>query len=142
MFKLFTWRRRRASSVRRLDGGAMPKWTKSRASIFPGFEFFAKSKETVMEISSAALSIGTTRIFKAHKGASHILYVQPGLEFPDNTEWHDAHGNPLLIAVVFIDGEAEVPKQLGRWLIDRGDAIAERPIRMLLRRATDRRVQA
>jgi hypothetical protein len=46
------------------------------------------------------------------------LYVQPGREFP-NSDWLDAEGAPRMFTVEFSAGVAEVPDNLGQYMIDR-----------------------
>ena len=50
------------------------------------------------------------------------LIVCPAKEGADSVEFRDASGEPLQIQVVFINGRAEVPNNLGRWMVDRGYA--------------------
>ena len=55
----------------------------------------------------------------------HTIYVTPGAdaaftkgEVP--AEWKDQEGKPLTITVKFIQGKAEVPKNLGEYMVERG----------------------
>lgn len=54
------------------------------------------------------------------------LFAQPGNEFPAS-DFMDANGKAILFSVVFSEGRAEVPDQLGQYLIDKGMA-AKSPI--------------
>jgi hypothetical protein len=45
------------------------------------------------------------------------LHVQPGIKI-DASEFKDMDGKPILISVQFKDGVADVPDNLGRFLID------------------------
>ena len=56
--------------------------------------------------------------------ASHTIFVQPGKEFPDNTDWNGAGGKAILFPIVFKRGVAEVPDNLGRYMIDKELAAA------------------
>lgn len=51
---------------------------------------------------------------------NHRLFVQPGVEYPDVSDWHEADGRPRLIEINFSFGCADVPDNLGRYLIDKG----------------------
>ena len=50
----------------------------------------------------------------------HTLFVQPGADHPIS-DWI-ADGKPRLFPVAFILGRADVPDNLGRYLIDQGYA--------------------
>ena len=56
----------------------------------------------------------------------HRLHVQPGREFP-NSDWLDAQGAPRMFTVEFRAGCAEVPDNLGQYMIDKGMA-AQSPL--------------
>jgi hypothetical protein len=49
--------------------------------------------------------------------ARHTVFVQPGRDFP-TTEWLDEDGRPHLFPVEFCAGSAEVPDNLGQYMID------------------------
>lgn len=55
-----------------------------------------------------------------HPGArgKSTTFVQPGVHHPVS-DWMDEAGNPRMFAVEFIEGVAEVPDNLGKYLIDR-----------------------
>lgn len=55
------------------------------------------------------------------EGARHTVFVQPGREFPV-AEWLDEDGKPRLFPVQFLSGRAEVPDNLGQYMIDQGQA--------------------
>lgn len=57
----------------------------------------------------------------------HVLRVQPGREH-DISEWKDKEGNPLLIEVVFKNGCADVPNNLGEYLLNTKQAARSRLI--------------
>lgn len=48
----------------------------------------------------------------------HVVHVQPGREFPIS-DWLDEDGKPRMIRVEFRAGCAEVPDNLGAYMIDR-----------------------
>lgn len=48
---------------------------------------------------------------------SHTLLVQPGVHYPVS-DWLDEAGKPRMYSVVFRSGRAEVPDNLGQYLID------------------------
>lgn len=50
--------------------------------------------------------------------ARHTVFVQPGREFPV-TDWLNEDGNARMFTVVFRGGRAEVPDNLGQYMIDR-----------------------
>lgn len=60
----------------------------------------------------------------------HTLFVAPAAE--DATarvaEWQDKDGNPKTISVQFKGGAAEVPDNLGRFLVEHGHALKSRPL--------------
>lgn len=58
----------------------------------------------------------------------HTLFVQPGTEYPVS-EWLADNRKARLIPVLFTHGRADVPDNLGRYLIDKGYA---RPSPLLL----------
>ncbi len=45
-------------------------------------------------------------------------FVQPGAEFP-NSDFLDAHGKPRMFSVEFVHGVAEVPDNLGAYMLDK-----------------------
>lgn len=47
----------------------------------------------------------------------HTIYVRPGVEHK-NSDFLKADGTPEQFAVVFREGVAEVPDNLGRYMID------------------------
>lgn len=51
----------------------------------------------------------------------HTVFVQPGTQFPVS-EWLDEDGKPRLFAVEFRAGCAEVPDNLGEYMIDQETA--------------------
>lgn len=56
---------------------------------------------------------------KENRGV-HTVFVQPGTEYPEVTDWHNEEGHAILLPVVFTDGVADVPSNLGQYLIDKG----------------------
>jgi hypothetical protein len=55
----------------------------------------------------------------------HHLMVQPARQSNDKSaDFLDAQGEPKLFNVEFVHGKAEVPDNLGRWMIDHGYAQA------------------
>lgn len=67
------------------------------------------------------------RIYKhAERELNTTVHVQPGKEFPDISDWKDEQGIPLLIPVQFTNGVAEVPSNLGRYMLDKGLAFRNR----------------
>jgi hypothetical protein len=50
----------------------------------------------------------------------HNVFIQPGVDFPENSEWYEADGRPKLFTVTFQNGVATVPKNLGRYMVDKG----------------------
>jgi len=49
---------------------------------------------------------------------SHTVYVQPGCEFPVS-DWMDDEGKPRMFSVAFRFGCAEVPDNLGGYMLDK-----------------------
>lgn len=45
-------------------------------------------------------------------------FVQPGTEFP-NSDFVDATGKPVMFSVEFVNGVAEVPDNLGTYMLDK-----------------------
>jgi hypothetical protein len=69
--------------------------------------------------------VKTVRVFRnGAREQNTTLFVQPGKDVKD-TGFLDADGNPLMISVQFKGGKADVPEQLGRWLLDKGYAARE-----------------
>ena len=60
------------------------------------------------------------RVFRPQDAAvsRQTVFVQPGREFP-NSDWLDEAGAPRMFAVEFRAGVAEVPDNLGQYMIDR-----------------------
>jgi hypothetical protein len=50
------------------------------------------------------------------------MYATPGAAHPETTDFLDANGKPVTMTIEFKDGVAEVPDNLGRFLIDTGVA--------------------
>jgi hypothetical protein len=48
------------------------------------------------------------------------MHIQPGAEYKDVSEWKDEIGHPIYMTIPFIDGEAKVKDNIGRYLIDKG----------------------
>ena len=53
----------------------------------------------------------------ARNSPKQLMFVQPGNEYP-NSEWIDEKGKPRLITVEFKFGKAEVPDNLGQYMLD------------------------
>lgn len=51
----------------------------------------------------------------------HRMFLCPGAD-SDSVEFRDESGKPRQYEVVFSNGRAEVPDNLGRWMIDHGHA--------------------
>ena len=47
------------------------------------------------------------------------VFVTPGSFYP-TTEWVDAAGKPVMFQAVFVHGVADVPDNLGQYMIDHG----------------------
>lgn len=58
----------------------------------------------------------------------HFLFVQPGVDHPETSEWFDSEGKPKLLQVVFEFGKADVIDNLGQYLIDKKYASKHRII--------------
>lgn len=60
------------------------------------------------------------KVYKQTKNISnHSLFVQPGIEHPENSNWIDSEKKPKMFTVTFKYGVAEVESGLGNYLIDR-----------------------
>jgi len=51
----------------------------------------------------------------------HNMFVEPGHEL-DGSNWKDKDGKVIQFKVEFVNGEADVPANLGRYLVNRGMA--------------------
>lgn len=70
--------------------------------------------------------VKTVRVYRnGPREQNATLFVQPGKDVKD-TGFLDAEGNALMISVQFKDGKADVPEQLGQWLLDKGYAARDR----------------
>ncbi len=49
----------------------------------------------------------------------HIVFIQPGNDYPIS-DWLDGDRRPRLFQIVFMAGVAEVPDNLGQYMIDKG----------------------
>lgn len=58
------------------------------------------------------------KIYRKHVGEKHRVFVQPGNDFPDNTDFVDGEGKPKMFTVEFVNGVAEVADNLGRYMVD------------------------
>ena len=56
------------------------------------------------------------------RGKRYTLYVKPGVTHPVS-DWMGDDGQPEQLAVQFIDGCADVPDNLGRYLLDHKHAV-------------------
>ncbi len=54
--------------------------------------------------------------------APYTIHIAPGAEAPEVSDFLHPDGIPKTISVVFENGRAEVPDNLGRYLIDKGYA--------------------
>jgi hypothetical protein len=55
-----------------------------------------------------------------HTSPNMLVLVQPGNEFPDNTDWKDKEGNKTMFPVQFKAGIADVAGNLGKYMLDKG----------------------
>jgi len=62
---------------------------------------------------------------KQSKGV-HRMFVEPGREL-DGSNWKDKDGKVIQFKVEFVEGKADVPANLGRYMVSRGMA-TESPI--------------
>lgn len=53
------------------------------------------------------------------KGKNFSLFLQPGREHPENSEWVEADGSPRSFTVQFIDGVADLDKGLAQYILDK-----------------------
>lgn len=56
------------------------------------------------------------------KEQNHTVFVTPAIDCTDVVEWKEDDGREKMFEVKFINGVAEVPKNLGKYLIDYGQA--------------------
>lgn len=56
---------------------------------------------------------------------SNTIYCSPNADGAQRNEWDNPDGTPRMIEVHFANGEAEVPDELGNYLVDKG--LAKRP---------------
>lgn len=61
------------------------------------------------------------KVYKPETRGRHRMFVQPG-NTHKVSDFMDANGKAKLITVEFFLGEADVPDNLGRYLIDQGMA--------------------
>lgn len=57
----------------------------------------------------------------------HEMFVTPARN-SDSVEFKDESGKPIMFSVLFEYGRAEVPQNLGRWMVDNEMAIVSRLI--------------
>lgn len=67
------------------------------------------------------------KVYYHGHGLKHRLFVQPGVDYPETSEWMeptDPKGNvkPKLLEIQFENGVANVSDNLGRYLIEKGHA--------------------
>src|SRR5579863_5782344 len=61
------------------------------------------------------------KVYNHGLNAKHVLYVQPAVDYPEApAEWKEADGRPKLFSIEFVRGVAEVDKNLGDYLIEKG----------------------
>lgn len=53
-------------------------------------------------------------------GSTTLVMVTPGTFHKDVSDWKDERGNPIRFDVMFRRGVAEVPSNLGNWMIENG----------------------
>lgn len=70
------------------------------------------------------------KVFLPGSRGLHRLYAMPGNVHPETTDFLGADGKPTLMTIEFKDGVAEVPDNLGRFLVDT-DAAKASPIILL-----------
>jgi hypothetical protein len=98
------------------------------------FERFGQWRKTFSLQRSTARSIMHVYLngAKARSNAKHILYVCPASVVSANdcpAEWKDHDNQPVTFEVIFAHGRAEVPAQLGAWLLNTGQVSQSRLIR-------------
>ena len=62
------------------------------------------------------------KVFKTgekERSGRHLMFVEPGRE-SDVADWKDQEGAPMQFTVEFINGEAKVADNLGRYLVEHG----------------------
>ena len=59
------------------------------------------------------------KVYYEGRDDGHRMFVQPGTHHADVSEWMQ-EGKPILMEVKFNNGVAEVPENLGKYLIDKG----------------------
>lgn len=67
------------------------------------------------------------RVYYPVSGKSHTLFVTPavdakGVVLDGASQWKEENGSPIMYRVAFVNGCAEVPAELGQWLIKLGYA--------------------
>lgn len=61
------------------------------------------------------------KIYQPGTRGKRTTFAQPGREYPVS-HFLDQAGAPIMFSVVFVEGEATVPDELGEYLIDKGIA--------------------
>ncbi len=65
------------------------------------------------------------KVYYHGRSTKHRLFVQPGVDHPESSEWmeaadHDGKRKPKLFDVIFENGIATVDDNLGKYLITKG----------------------
>jgi hypothetical protein len=56
------------------------------------------------------------------QGSNMTLMITPGVDDPVCSDWKDDKGNAKRFDVRFVNGVAEVPANLGAWMVAKGHA--------------------
>ncbi|MHB0992692.1 MAG: hypothetical protein ACYC0M_15645 [Burkholderiales bacterium] len=60
-------------------------------------------------------------IYKPEQPSEHTVFIQPGKNVRCS-DWLDEDNNPRMFRVHFHNGRAEVPDNLGNYMVDTGQA--------------------
>ena len=53
------------------------------------------------------------------RGRMFTIFAQPGRDYPETSSWLENDGKPKSFEVKFVDGMAEIDKNLAQYLLDK-----------------------
>ncbi len=69
-------------------------------------------------LAASFLEFEQMRVYHPGKTGKQTTFVQPGVHHPI-ADWMDEERKPKMFSVTFVDGCAEVPDNLGQYMLDR-----------------------
>ena len=86
------------------------------------------------------------KVYYHGRSTKHRLFVQPGVDHPESSEWmeaadHDGKRKPKLFDVIFENGIATVDDNLGKYLITKKSLLENSDLKYHLKKGLEEAIE-